>query len=85
MEATDAIKTATNVTAAIEISIINVLKRLPDLMEAAFFRNVGFGRFIWFYQNSPLITPCSSMSISRAAGCLPRPGMVMMVPVRTTR
>ena len=54
-------------------------------MEDAFFRKVGFGRFIDNYQNSPLIMPWESMSMSKAAGCLPRPGMVIMVPVRTTR
>ena len=46
MDATDAIKTATNVTAAIDVSIISVLRRLPDLIDDAFFRNVGFGRFM---------------------------------------
>ena len=54
MDATDAIKTATNVTAAIDVSIISVLRRLPDLMDDAFLRNVGFGRFMEYISEESL-------------------------------
>src|SRR5207249_2781253 len=37
------------------------------------------------YQKRPLICPPSSMSMLRAAGSCPRPGMRMMSPAITTR
>ena len=35
-------------------------------------------------QNRPVIFPCTSTSMSMAAGCLGRPGIVMMLPQTTT-
>ncbi len=35
-------------------------------------------------QNRPVIFPCTSTSMSMAAGCLGRPGIVMMLPQTMT-
>ena len=44
----------------------------------------GAGRFLYRFQNRPLITPFSSTSMPSAAGFFGRPGIVMMLPITAT-
>lgn len=83
-DAIELMNTITNVITNNTSMIISVRLLRDVFIPSAFFRNVGLGRFIKD-QNNPVITPLLSISISIAAGCGGRPGIVTIVPVRITR